>query len=432
MDFSVVPSGRCSSPSSGCTRERIFSTCSRLKAGKFGCSGSWRFSRSASSRSFRCGSPSRNASSSPPQLGVGAVVELDPQVGAVDRDRGRQAFQHLALGGDRARQLVLQVLRLGAVDRQADQAVALTFAGPVAAQQRHLHQLHQPALAGDHDVVALALDLGRRARPLRQRPADVAQGIAQQLGVLRHRRGARALDRAGVGVVAVDQAQVAPAPPDRHRDRVQDPHQQVAGRRGVLSAARVVGDVAEPDRRPRGVRPALRAQGAGAVGGRQRQRERRALGAQRPGGGVEPFAVARRQPVDHGVQPGARRLDPEQIGQAVRQAGPRTVERVEPERGVRDQGVQGVAVGFHARQPLVGRLPAQPIAQRDQTGAEHRQHGQRKQDPGSGHQRTRPRGALTPRRSQVAATDAPGRACPARRRPDISVTTRSPGFRHRV
>ena len=61
--------------------------------------------------------------------------------GAVDRDRGVDAFKHLAMRVDMPRQFALGVFQVGAVDRETDRA---------AVADRRLGQLQEPALAADH------------------------------------------------------------------------------------------------------------------------------------------------------------------------------------------------------------------------------------------------------------------------------------------
>ena len=146
-----------------------------------------------------------------PQPGEGRVEEAQPLVGAIDRDRGMDVFEHLAVRVDVPDQFGFRALEVGAVDRKADRA-----AGPVG----QLANLEQPARAADHDVPPLALDRAVRRRP-RQCPRLLSPALRGELAGFGEHRLAQRIERAGIGVVAVDQPQAAVAPPDRQRDCVE-------------------------------------------------------------------------------------------------------------------------------------------------------------------------------------------------------------------
>src|SRR5690606_33719152 len=90
-----------------------------------------------------------------PERGEGGVVELEPRVGPVDRDRGRDRLQHLGMGGEMALELGLETLEIGEVARETEQ---------VPARQRQLCDLDEAACAGDDDVIALGFGAAALAR----------------------------------------------------------------------------------------------------------------------------------------------------------------------------------------------------------------------------------------------------------------------------
>ena len=119
----------------------------------------------------------------PPQLREGGVEEVEPRVGAVDRDRDGDVLEHLAMGGDVARQLGLDVLEVGEVEGEADDLAV--------AAERRLGELDQAARAADDDVVALGLRHLGLPRALGERAAVVAERRR------RRSRGARRPPRPG-------------------------------------------------------------------------------------------------------------------------------------------------------------------------------------------------------------------------------------------
>ena len=71
------------------------------------------------------------------------VEECQLFVGAIDRDRGVDAFKHLAMRVDVARQLGSHGFEIGAVEREADR--------PAGGAWR-LDEIEQPPLPADHDM----------------------------------------------------------------------------------------------------------------------------------------------------------------------------------------------------------------------------------------------------------------------------------------
>src|SRR5258708_22465338 len=82
-----------------------------------------------------------------PQLGEGGIEEFEPLIGAVDRHRGGEILQHLAMRRDVAGEFALDLLAFGGVERAADGA---------AAGQRRLDEFEEAPRAGDYGIALFA------------------------------------------------------------------------------------------------------------------------------------------------------------------------------------------------------------------------------------------------------------------------------------
>ena len=119
-------------------------------------------------------------------------------------------FEHLAMRVDVPRQFAFGTFEIGAVNRKPDRA---------AVSVGQLADFEQPARAADYNVAPLAFDRPGGGRP-RQRSRLLTPGLRSEFAAFAEDHVAQRIERAGIGIVAVDQAQAAVAPPYRQRDRV--------------------------------------------------------------------------------------------------------------------------------------------------------------------------------------------------------------------
>ncbi len=174
----------------------------------------------------------------PPQAGKGGVEESKLRVGAVDGDRHGDVLEHVGMRRDMARQLGLDVLEVGEVLGEAGQLAR--------AVERRLGELHQPARAGNDDMMAFRLRHHRAARPSGKRPPALADRAGGDLAPLGQRLLRRRIDRRGIGAVAVDEPEIGAAAPHRQRQQIEHAAQALvlhapgrAFRRGLGATRRV-------------------------------------------------------------------------------------------------------------------------------------------------------------------------------------------------
>ena len=171
-------------------------------------------------------------------------MEFQPRVGAIDGDRHGNILQHVGIGGYMAGKLFLYVLKLGDVERVADQAELLG---------RNFGELVQAAMTADDDVAAFRLRTARRLRTRRELATGAAFKFLQLGGPGRLVVGI-ALDRLDIGAVELGERKILAAPPYRGRQGVEHRFQAVALNfrgcqldRGIRVQGGLAGDVRNPD-----------------------------------------------------------------------------------------------------------------------------------------------------------------------------------------
>ena len=198
-----------------------------------------RRSRSRSRTSSSEGWPASQSSSMPHSCANAELKKLEPLVGAVDRDRGMDVFEHLAVRVDVARRARSRRFR-DRCDRRRSRSCRRRASGSSA-------NFEQPARAADDDMPRARSRSCPPAAAPGQCPRLLAAAVGSQLAAFGQHRLARRVERAGIGSVAVDEPQVAVAPPHRQRDRIEGLPQSGGGGRSAVAA--LLGGARLPTRR---------------------------------------------------------------------------------------------------------------------------------------------------------------------------------------